>query len=114
MGYRSDVGIALSKEAAAILKTKLETAKTDERYLFDHADRHEIDDDSGDELWRWNYVKWYDEHPDVSFATRFLHELEPDKYLYARAGEEYDDLELNGGYWQNAFGLGISTAVVPL
>ncbi len=112
MGYRSDVGLALCKEAAAILKSMLKEAKVNERYLFDHADHHDVDDDSGDELWRWESVKWYDGYPEVDFVTNFLHELDPSSYLLVRVGEQYDDIELGGDYWTNAFGLDVARNIV--
>ena len=113
MGYRSDVAIALASEAVELLKEKLVLTKdADKRYLFDHPDHHAIDNDTGDELFRWNQVKWYSDYPEVDFVTRFLHELDPSSYLFVRVSELYDDIELGGDYWTNAFGLDVSTNIV--
>ena len=111
MGYRSDVAIALSKEAAALLKARLEAATPDERYLLDNADLHDTDEESGDELWRWHYVKWYEEFAEVAFIDNVLKELSDDDYLFIRLGENYDDVEIRGDFWGNVFELGVSTAI---
>ena len=113
MGYRSDVAIALASEAIALLKEKLEATKdADKRYLFDNPDHHATDNDTGDELFRWNQVKWYDGYPEVDFVSRFLRELDSSSYLFVRVGEQYDDIELCGDYWTNAFGLDVATSIV--
>ena len=112
MGYRSDVAIALSKEAAALLKARLEAATPDERYLLDNADLHDTDEESGDELWRWHYVKFYEEFREVAFINNFLQELDPSNYLFIRVGETYDDIEIRGDYWLNAFNLDVATSIV--
>ena len=112
MGYRSDVAIALSKEAAALLKKRLEAATADERYLLDNADLHNVDKESGDELWRWHYVKFYEEFREVAFINSFLQELDPSNFMFIRVGETYDDIEINGDYWLNAFGLDVATTIV--
>ena len=112
MGYRSDAALVLSKEAATLLNSRLENATEDERYLFDHADMHRIDADKGDELWRWNCLKWYPEFPEVAFVNSILEELDPDDFLSVRIGESFDDIEVSGSYWLNAFNLGVVTSIV--
>ena len=111
MGYRSEVALVLSKEAAALLKKRLENAAEDERYLFDHADMHRIDADKGDELWQWNCLKWYPEFCEVAFVNHFLNDLDPNDFLSIRVGESYDDIEVSGGYWTNAFNLSVVTSI---
>ena len=109
MGYRSDVAIALSKEAAALLKARLETATPDERDLIDNPDRYEVDSKTEEALWRWHFVKWY-EFTEVAFINNFLNELSDDDYLFLRLGESYD-VEIRGDFWGNVFELGVSTAI---
>ena len=113
MGYRSDVAVALSKNGAAHLKSKLASmTDNDKRFLFDHPDCHEVDDETGAELWRWNYIKWYEEYPEVDAVTDFLNELEEEDFLFIRVGESYDDIERRGCFWDNAFGLDVETSIV--
>ena len=112
MGYRSDVALVLSKEAAALLKKRLEAATPDERYLLDNPDRYEVDGKTEEALWRWHYVKWYEEFDEVAFIDNFLKELSDDDYLFVRLGENFDDIELRGDFWGNVFELGVSTSIV--
>ncbi len=112
MGYYSDVAIALTKKAAALLKAKLTATQDAEKYLFDHPALHNIDDATGEELWRWNYVKWYDSYPDVDFVTGFLRELDDEDFLFIRVGEDVGDIERYGCFWENAFGLDVATSIV--
>ena len=111
MGYRSDAALVLSKEAAALLKARLETATPDERYLLDNPDRYEVDSKTEEALWRWHFVKWYDEFTEVAFINNFLNELSDDDYLFLRLGESYDDVEIRGDFWGNVFELGVSTSI---
>ena len=113
MGYYSSVGIALSKNAASCLMKKAQriTEQT-ERYLYDHPDRHEIDKESGDELWLWSSVKWYDGYPEVDLFMNFLNEIDEDDFVFIRVGESYDDIERRGCYWDNVYGLDVETSIV--
>ena len=111
MGYRSDVAIAMTKKAAELLKTKLAEATPDQRYLLDNPDLYEVDSKTEEALWRWHYVKWYEEFAEVAFIDNVLKELSDDDYLFIRLGENYDDIELRGDFWGNVFELGVSTAI---
>ena len=111
MGYRSDVAIAMTKKAAELLKTKLAEATPDQRYLLDNPDLYEVDSKTEEALWRWHYVKWYEEFDEVAFIDNYLKELSIDDYLFIRLGENYDDIELRGDFWGNVFELGVSTAI---
>ena len=112
MGYRSDAALVLSKEAAALLKKRLEAATPDQRYLLDNPDLYEVDSKTEEALWRWHVVKWYAEtFAEVAFIDNFLKDLSDDDYLFIRLGENFDDIELRGDFWGNVFELGVSTAI---
>ena len=110
MGYRSDVAIAMTKKAAELLKTKLAEATPDQRYLLDNPDLYEVDSKTEEALWRWHYVKWYEESDEVAYIDNFHKELNDDDYLFIRLGESYD-VEIRGDFWGNVFELGVSTAI---
>ena len=111
MGYRSDVALALSKDAAALLKKRLEAATPDERDLIDTPDLYEVDSKTEEALWRWHDTKWYPEFVEVAFVNAFLENLDDDDYLFIRLGENYDDVEIRGDFWGNVFELGVSTSI---
>ena len=60
MGYRSDVGLALTKMAIETLHSKLaeekvsEELRTSVKRLLTHADEHYTDTASGAEVWYWD------------------------------------------------------------
>jgi hypothetical protein len=64
MGYRSDVGIALTKKGVATLQEKLASKEVSEelrasvKRLLSHADEHYSDAASGAEVWYWEWIKW--------------------------------------------------------
>lgn len=113
MGYYSDVGLALTKTGIDFLQARLASPEVNEelreevKTLLTHAERHYTDTASGAEVWYWEGIKWYDFKPDgfqeVCFITDVLTELEDTDYRFIRIGEEYDDTEAKGGFWENPF-----------
>ena len=113
MGYCSDVGLALTKKAIETLHSKLaeekvsEELRTSVKRLLAHADEHYTDIVSGAEVWYWEWIKWYDCYPagyqDVCFIMEVLQESYDEDYRFIRIGEEYDDTEMSGGFWDNPF-----------
>lgn len=91
MGYRSQVVIALTKHAkdklvVSFLRNGVTNTEDFTRYL-------EAEDDDGNVLFHWDWVKWYDGYPEVALWTNFLDELEWDDYRFVRLGEESNDNE---------------------
>ena len=112
MGYRSQVGLCLTGTAAAILKEKIAQCNMQENtFMLTHADTHAEDADSGAEMWTWDWVKWYDDFSEVDFIVTFMAELEWDEYLFIRIGEEHDDNEVSGSFWDNPFEMALSRTI---
>lgn len=109
MGYRSDVGLVLSKKAVAELKRRLDALdnnsnkQTTIRELMEYAQSHYTDKNSEDEVYYWEWLKWYSDFPDVSFIERLMADLEVEDYLFFRVGEEIGDIEIKGEFWDNPF-----------
>lgn len=118
MGYRSDVGLALTQAAVQTLNEKLNALdKMSEAFsvitdFFAYADKHFEDNNSGSEVYLWEYVKWYEEFPDVGFIEHLLAELDWSDYLFIRIGEELEDIDTRGSFWDNPFDLGISRSII--
>lgn len=121
MGYRSDVCLALNKNGMAVLKEKLaseditDKTRSEVEYLLSHADQH-LDADSGAECWKWADVKWYDcdpvYYPEVDFIEKLMADLDEEDYRFMRVGEDYDDLEVNGCYLDDPFGLTLRREII--
>ena len=81
MGYRSDVKIWFSKEAAATLKAEhLEDLKT-----------WEYEGNGVFALYGW---KWYEGYPQVQLWTEWMASAEPMTFDFIRIGEEVTDIEM--------------------
>jgi len=111
MGYRSDVGLCLTETGKNILDAKLaELGADEERARHIHEllntprDKRE-DQESGAIAWLWEYLKWYSDYQDVSFFEKLLQELDYEDYYFIRVGEFDDDTEVEGGFWDNPFGM---------
>jgi len=107
MGYRSDVAFILSDKASKLfnksLKELSEEDKKDVQTLLNSADEHYVHE-SGAELWYWTWVKWYSEYKSVSFIENFINiDIKNDEYLLLILGEEIQDINESGSYYDNPF-----------
>ena len=109
MGYRSEVGLALTKDGVEVLERKLASPELRQeireliREFFDNADKHAKEEKRGQEAWYWDYRKWYTEFPEVAFLEQLISELPDKDFRFIRIGEDYDDTEVRGGFWENPF-----------
>lgn len=126
MGYRSLVAVVLSKNAIDAFNCKLKKQPVELQEsvndVFQSADIHHIDG-SGAEMFLWQDVKWYDftdklyveskettekllaPYADITFISRTIKELNGDSYYYIRIGENVEDTEVCGVFWDNPFNL---------
>ena len=113
MGYRSHVGICLVQDAFNQLEAKIQTmpqALQDEvRSLFE--DSEFTREDEGDRTWYWEGFKWYSSDPDIAFLKGYLSDLDDEQYLYVRVGENLDDVEYHGSFWDNPFGMCLTRGI---
>lgn len=115
MGYRSDVALCLTQNGVSTLSKKLDNSNAETKNLvtdlMEYPREHFKDADTGSEIWYWDMVKWYSEYPDVSFIENLISELDYTEYLFIRMGEDTDDNEIQGSYWDNPFGLHLSRTI---
>lgn len=116
MGYYSEIAICMAQEVHTAFQQKLAQAeqslKENVECMLSEANFYEK---NGDVLYYLAWIKWYDNYPEIAFMMNFLREFEPvsededdekdgdDCYRIIRIGEEYDDIETEGSYWDNAF-----------
>jgi hypothetical protein len=108
MGYRSEIAIAIHKEVIGEFLTFLKTTKVMHEIFGEHG--FTLDKDfqgKGHWLFTESQIKWYadyaDDYPEVDAFEKFFDFMDEDdktqdKYRFVRIGEEHDDLELRG-YW---------------
>ena len=113
MGYYSDVALCLTKAGAAQLataiKARVSSTPTDFacsaiKDLIGGEPAHK-DVDSGAVAFFWSCIKWYADFAAVAFVENFMADLEDTEYYFIRVGEDYDDIEVNGGFWDNPLGM---------
>ena len=109
MGYRSDVGLCLTKTGVEKLHTRLAALEPKEKktqditsLLTSYCDRHE-ENESGARVWFWGNVKWYWDYHDVDFVEDVIRGLDDEDYYFIRVGEQNDDTEVRGGFFDNPF-----------
>jgi hypothetical protein len=115
MGYCSYVALCLSptaeaafqKEYGAASRTPESDLPPDSENLLNHPDRHY--EKQGASLRIWEAVKWYrDDFPELRFLHSFIDEQPCEDCLFLRYGEDLDDIEKDGGYYDNPFKVRIS------
>lgn len=121
MGYCSEVGLALTKKGVETMQGRLASPSIEPqtreriREFFDHADKHARDEESGHEAWYWDYLKWYDDDPahfpEVDFVEKLMAELDAADFRFIRIGEDYDDTEVRGGFWENPFDMELGRSI---
>lgn len=115
MGYHSDVCLCLSKNGWDSFAEKFNSsdraiAET-VNDLISNPTKHHSDRNSAAQLWFWEDIKWYPDYADISFMESLMSDLNGDDYLYIRIGEDSDDNEVSGSFWDNPFGLYLSRQI---
>jgi len=119
MGYYSDAGLALSRRGIEKLEANLSIADSriqeEVENLFKYADEHFEDSATGAKIWHWKDIKWYtgepERFPEINFLEEFIDELDDEDFRFIRIGEEYDDNETRGAFWEETFELRIMRCV---
>lgn len=115
MGYRSDVVLAVGKEAMPAFMTALSRHPSAASFVFkEHDEMWKDYQGDGNILVRWSGIKWYgDGYPEFQAVQAFVDDPEQflpedfddaadihDCYKFVRIGDETDDIEQHGGgFW---------------
>ncbi len=115
MGYHSDVALTLSSKGVEALESKIsniqKNAKSTLCTLLENADEKGIDDSTGDKYWHWNCIKWYHDFPEINMLEEFISSIDYDEYLFIRIGEEINDVDIYGSYYDNPFGMYLNHSI---
>jgi len=107
MGYRSDVAIGLTDHATRLLHAIATHEDSELCQLLQDAQggwpgkSANIAKDPSDQsvVLYWESIKWYDDFPEISMMKNFLESIPPSNYRFIRLGEENDDTEEHGDYY---------------
>lgn len=106
MGYRSEVMLTLSRNGLAQLYKDIPTQLNN---MVECSDAFLQKQDAF--LLHWDYIKWHEEYGDISALMKSLSKMDSAEYYFLRLGENHDDVEEKGGYWDNPFETSISRSI---
>ena len=111
MGYRSEVAIAIHKDLHGDFLTFLNTEELMAQIFGDMSDFRLDKDYQGEGHWLFtaNSIKWYatfDDYADIQMFEKFMDAMEEEeekreKYRFLRIGEELEDIEYRGDWWES-------------
>lgn len=103
MGYRSNVALALTSDAAKVLRALCEH-ETDIRSLIDDADEKIGWGSTESDVVKlmWQNIKWYTDYDiGIQALQAFLDNTDEIEWYFLRLGEEPDDVQTEGGFWES-------------
>jgi len=105
MGYRSEVALALTSDAARVLKA-LYDHNLKLKAFIDDADSLENFNDSAIEdgyttKILWGGIKWYEGYNEIDMIQTFLNNTDDMEWYFIRIGEECDDIVTEGGFYES-------------
>ena len=111
MGYRSDIAIAIHKDQIGEFLTFLKTTQVMHEIFGQHGFTLNKDfQGEGHWLFTESQIKWYtdspEHYPEVDVFEKFFDLMDEDektdnKYRFVRIGEQNDDVEERGDWWDS-------------
>ena len=107
MGYRSEVGLAVSAKALPHLMAKLAGCEKARKMVFDEACVLDTDfRGAGALMVKWDDLKWYEDYEEIKCIEDFMDDMDhcsegehgdmDEHYRFCRIGENTDDVEERG------------------
>ena len=113
MGYRSEVALAVTTDAATLLKILSKHNKDLEEILEEGITIEEWREDyirQGHTIvFEWGDIKWYTDAPGVKQLEDFMIMTDETEWRFARVGESADDSVIDGQFYDS--GLYISRSI---
>lgn len=107
MGYRSEVALVIKAQEYQKLVEGNPERIDNVKSIINDADIHKKD---GAVFLYWDYIKWYDipgGDPDVCAFMSNLNEIDEESWYMIIIGEDVNDIEINGSYYNNPFHLSL-------
>lgn len=114
MGYLSDACLCLKKDAIGNFISSLGNYSPTELRTIDNffaRSKSFTHQESGDKLWHWHDVKWDSDIAEVAFVESFMDALPNTDYLFIRVGDDMEDNEVKGWYFQNPFEMSLHRTI---
>jgi len=96
MGYRSEVVLAIGKEAMPLFMHTLTKHPAVHELCYEHAERITDFCEEGEIVFRWSGVKWYQDLMDRLDEAETDDVIMAEHYRFVRVGEDSDDVVIRG------------------
>lgn len=114
MGYYSEVALVFTAKGAETMRSMIDEQQLGmalrTRNFLEEA-MYAVDSESRAEFFHWNSVKWYQMFEEIACINSVMEELDDEDFLFIRIGEDFEDLEIQGRYWDNPFNLDVVRTV---
>ena len=115
MGYYSEVGLCLTKDAKALLEKAIQDhpnkgERVEIQSFFSWPTVHE-NTRTGIVAYVWENTKWYEDFAYVQLVEGLMGQLDAKDYLFILLGDDYDDCETRGAFWNNPLCMGIERKI---
>jgi len=114
MGYRSEVALALTTDAAVLLKKLCEHSKDLREIVEDGIDatdwRSDAIQNGNTIIFYCCDIKWYEGYPGITQIQTFMDNNDSDEWRFLRIGEDIDDTVLEGDFYDS--GIHINRSIV--
>lgn len=115
MGYYSEAALVFTAKGAETMRSMIDEQQLGmalrTRNFLEEANTHSIDSESRAEFFHWDSVKWYLMFEEIACINSVMEELDDEDFLFIRIGEDFEDLEIQGSYWENPFNLDVVRTV---
>ena len=106
MGYRSEAALALTSDAASVLRELCEHQLALKELINNNVDNHGWDSPDPDFTeravkLRWSSIKWYEDCLGVRILQTFMYETDETEFHFLRIGEGNEDTEEQGQFWES-------------
>jgi len=122
MSYYLCVGLVLTKNGVEKIKEAIENVSINElmennlhatranivheaRSTLTSADITYKDEETGSEVFYWKCVKWHPGSVRTTIIENVIDNLDSKNYLYIVIGEKFDDIHIEGSYYNNPFNM---------
>lgn len=96
MGYRSNVRIVMKKKDYPKFNKYVEDYIAEKQAHYDLMKHIDVKEEGTQTIYiGWNYLKWYEEYPEVQAVHEALNKFRDEglSFTFARMGEDYADYE---------------------
>lgn len=114
MGYYSETALVFTAKGAETMRSMIDEQQLGmalrTRNFLEEA-MYAVDSKSRAEFFHWDSIKWYQMFEEIACINSVMEELDDEDFLFIRIGEDFEDLEIQGRYWENPFNLDVVRTV---